>query len=190
MSGLDIIRYVFDVCIGAGFAVPLFSLLIGTFGSLLDFDVDLDADTGVGALVPFNLMSLCFALIVFGALGRFSVRYMDGALITIAVFAILLLYSLLGYILFYRLVVRRLRTSAPSALRREELTGKTGILTLRVTGDSDGMISLADSTGASISYRARLPEGSEDGTVLPQGERVVVVGYDIRENVCYVDKIS
>lgn len=184
-------RYLFNVCIGAGIAIPLFSLLIGTFGSMFDMDVDLDADTQIGALVPFNMMSLCFALILFGAFGRYSMRYMDGIIMTIIMLVLLVLFSLTGYVVFYRLVILRMKSNSSTALKHSELIGRTGTLTLKITQENDGTVSVADSTGASISYRARIAKDKQyHDNVISQGQKVVVVDFNIKENVCYVEKLQ
>lgn len=186
----DIIRYVFNVCIGVGFAIPLFSLLIGTFGSMFDVDIDIDTDAELDAPVPFNMMSLCFALILFGAFGRYSMRYMNGAVMSIIMIILLITFSLLGYVVFYRTIILRMKANSPTALNYRDLIGKTGILTLKITDENDGTISVLDSTGAKISYRARAAmDKQHQDNVLNQGERVVVVDFNIKENTCYVERI-
>jgi membrane protein implicated in regulation of membrane protease activity len=192
MEIAETIRNIFNVCIGVGFAVPLLSLAVGSFGSLIDFDLNFDTDADIDGPVPFNVMSLCFALILFGALGRFSMKFMVSTILTVVVVIILVIVSLICYRLFYRFVVLKLKSSNPLALEHSDLIGKIGMVTLRITEDSDGTVSVKDSTGANISYRARLSSGIDDDedNLIPQGERVVIVDFNEEEKVCYVSQLK
>lgn len=191
MNGENLTK-IFYIFIYLGFAIPILNLLIGAFGFVADFDIDLDADTDFDGIVPFNIMSLCFAFITFGALGGFSVQYMTSTSITFFILVGLALVSFGIYIFFYRCIILKLKNSKPMALNHEDLTGKTGILTLRVTNESDGIISLKDSTGASISYKARLSItiDLDELSYLPQGEEVIVMDFDNNEMVCYVEPLN
>lgn len=165
--------------------------MIGAFGYVSDWDIDLDTDSDFDGIVPFNIMSLCFAFITFGSLGRFSVRYMTSANLTLVILAGLTIISFGFYILFYRNIILKLKNNRPMALSHDDITGKMGVLTLRITSNSDGMISLKDSTGATITYKARLSMtiNMDELYCLSQGEEVLVVDFDKKERVCYIEPL-
>jgi len=59
---------------------------------------------------------------------------------------------------------------------------------LRITHDSEGVISLKDSTGASITYRATLSAyaGIQGDYVIKQGQEVIISDFDSDKKICYV----
>lgn len=186
---IDTTTSVFNICLLTGFAVPILSLLTGVFGSTLDdVDVDLDTDHDFDGLVPFNLMSTCFALIVFGSLGRLFVPYMINTLITAVIIASSALVSYIAYLVLYKYVIVKLKRNNALAITSAEIVGSVGKLTLRVTKDSDGVVSVLDSTGAAISYRARVCDFYElnDTGRIDQGTEVVITGVDKGANIYYV----
>jgi len=152
----------------------------------MDFDVDTNHD--FDGLVPFNLMCTCFALIVFGSLGRLFVPYMMNTLFTLAIIVLLVFVSFVAYLVLYKYVIVKLKRNNPSAITSYEIVGSVGKLTLRVTKDSDGVVSVLDSTGAAISYRARVCDFYKlDNTGrIEQGTEVVITGVEKDANIYYV----
>jgi len=185
---MDTMTNLFNICLLTGFAVPILSLLTGVFGSILDVDFDLDTDHDFDGLVPFNLMSTCFALIVFGSLGRLFVPYMINTLFTVVVIMLLALVSFVAYLVLYKYVIVKLKRNNPLAITSDDVVGSVGKLTLRVTKDSDGVVSVLDSTGAAISYRARVCDfyKLDDTERIDQGTEVVITGVDKGANIYYV----
>jgi len=185
---IDFITSLFNVCILTGFAVPILSLLTGVFGSIFDMDFDVDTNHDFDGLVPFNLMCTCFALIVFGSLGRLFVPYMMNTLFTLAIIVLLVFVSFVAYLVLYKYVIVKLKRNNPSAITSYEIVGSVGKLTLRVTKDSDGVVSVLDSTGAAISYRARVCDFYKlDNTGrIEQGTEVVITGVEKDANIYYV----
>jgi hypothetical protein len=162
---MEKLTFYFNVCIALGLVLPLLDLALGFLGSLLDFDFDIgghhmgdvfgsggDAG-GDGNVLPFNIMCLCFGLVVFGALGRLSERLMVSAWAIAGTLIGLLGLAFLAYWLVFRFIVKPLKKSSPTAICQWDLLSAKGKLTLRNTKDSPGMVSLLDSTGARISYR-------------------------------------
>ena len=188
---IDTMTSLFNVCLLTGFAVPILSLLTGVFGSIIGMDFDLDTDHDFAGLVPFNLMCTCFALIVFGSLGRLCAPYMTNMLFTVVIIVLLALVSLVAYLVLYKYVIVKLKRNNPLAITRYEIVGSVGKLTLRVTKDSDGVVSVLDSTGAAISYRARVSEfyKFDDTGRIDQGTEVVITDVDNVENIYYVQPL-
>lgn len=178
----------FNVCLLTGFAVPILSLLTGVFGSMIDVDFDVDTNHDFDGLVPFNLMCTCFALIVFGSLGRLFAPYMMNTLFTVVIIVLLALVSFVAYLLLYKYVIVKLKRNNPLAITSHEIVGAVGKLTLRVTKDSDGVVSVLDSTGAAISYRARVCDFYKinDSGRIDQGTEVVITGFNKDANIYYV----
>ncbi|MCB8815960.1 hypothetical protein [Desulfosporosinus shakirovi] len=185
---IDTMTILFNICLVTGFAVPILSLLTGVFGSILDVDFDLDTNHDFDGLVPFNLMSTCFALIVFGSLGRLFAPYMINTVFTVVIIALLALVSFVAYIVLYKYVIVKLKRNNPLAITSDDIVGAVGKLTLRITKDSDGVVSVLDSTGASISYRARVCDfyKLDDTGRIDQGTEVVITGVDKDANIYYV----
>ncbi|GAB6151967.1 hypothetical protein JCM17380_07170 [Desulfosporosinus burensis] len=185
---IDTMTSLFNVCLLTGFVVPILSLLTGVFGSIFDVDFDLDTDHDFHGLVPFNLMCTCFALIVFGSLGRLFAPYMMNTLFTVVIIALLVLVSFVAYLMLYKYVIVKLKRNNPLAITSAEIVGSVGKLTLRVTQDSDGIVSVLDSTGAAISYRARVCEfyKLDDTGRIDQGTEVLITGVDTAANIYYV----
>ncbi len=185
---IDTMTSLFNVCLLTGFAVPILSLVAGVFGSISDLNFDLDTNHDFDGLVPFNLMSTCFALIVFGSLGRLFVPYMVNTLFTVGIIVSSGLVSFAAYLVLYKYVIVKLKRNNPLAITSTEIIGSVGKLTLRVTQDSDGVVSVLDSTGAAISYRARVCDFYKlDATGrIDQGTEVVITGVDKDANIYYV----
>ena len=201
---------IFMFCIGLGIALPLLSLLTGWFGGLfggisLDTDVSLDVDVGLdmdmdvdfsgptqvsaGGIVPsFNVMCFCLFLIVFGATGQALLPSMTNPLTTGLFLGVAFVLGALFYWLLYHFLIKRLKESNASVFSYQDLKGKTAEVTLAMSGNSMGTISMRDSTGAAISFRAKIdPDLLE---VMPdkleRGERVVITEADAEKKICYV----
>lgn len=216
---MELLNYIFNLCIIIGFAIPLLNIFAGWFGNLLDLgadadldvdadldmdfeldaDIDLEIDTGTdtgaspqtsshSGFVHFNLMCLCLLLIVFGAFGHMAKSRMTTTLLTVLLLAAALAAGCLFYVVLYRLLVKRLRENDASALSFGELRGRSGEVTLAIKGDGVGTISLMDSTGTFISFRAKIDPDLRDkiGETIPRGERVTVTDVDSKEKVCFV----
>lgn len=183
-STIDLLIYLFYVAIGLGLIIPLLTL---SFGFL-----ELDADSSDTLPLPINLMCLCFSLVVFGAVGRAISPLMVSAISTVACLLALLALSVLAYRLLFKYVITPLKKSNPKAIKQWDLFAQKGRLTLRITKDSPGLISLKDSTGANISYRAYAKEdvlAIWDGEI-PSGTEVIVVDIDLDANITYVKPLS
>lgn len=191
---IDGIEFVFYVCIGLGLIVPFLSLLFGFFGPLLDVELDFidDVPADAGQAIPLNLMCLCFSLVVFGALGRLITGLMINLYVLIGLLLLLLIVSFASYIVIYKYIVKPLKRNNPKALMQWDLFGMKGKLTLRITKSSEGTVSLKDSTGAMISYKAAAQEdtlNAWDG-MIPQGAEVMVVDIDTQSNTVFVKPLD
>jgi membrane protein implicated in regulation of membrane protease activity len=200
---MEKLTFIFNVCIALGLVLPLLDLALGFLGSLLDFDFDIgghhvgdvfsggDAGGG-GNVLPFNIMCLCFSLVVFGALGRLCEGLMANAWAAAGIIAGLLGLAILAYWLIFKFIVKPLKKSSPTAISHWDLLSERGRLTLRITKDSPGMVSLRDSTGAMISYRARAKEEVLDiwEGEIPQGAEVIVTDVDDKQKLVYVRPAS
>ena len=195
------LEYIFNVGILVGFLIPLVTILTGWFGGALggggaDVDVDLDisADSSVdsggvgGSIVPFNLKCLCFALVVFGALGRLTLNLMSTTLFAVLWLSVCFLLAALAYFGLYHLLIKRLKRSDPSALSFRDLRGRNATVTLPVSADRMGTISLLDKTGAAISFRAKIDPDLKRKMpqAIPTGEPVVITGVNMEKRLCYV----
>lgn len=151
-------------------------------------DFDLNTDHNFDGLVPFNLMCTCFALIVFGSLGRLFAPYMMNKLFAVVIIALIALVSFVGYLVLYKYVIVKLKRNIPLAITSAEIVGSVGKITLRITQDSDGVVSVFDSTGAAISYRARVCDfyKMDDTGRIEQGTEVLITGFDKVANIYYV----
>lgn len=177
---MDLLKKVLDICLLIGFIIPLLDILLGT----LDFIPDIDFD----GLIPFNVMCFSFALIVFSSSGLFFIRFKSNTILLILLLGISLIVSIAAYVLVYKFVVRKLKSNNPLALKPRDLMGITGIVVLRITPNSEGVISLKDSTGAIITYRAILSPyaGIEGEYVINQGQEVIISDFDREKKICYV----
>lgn len=204
---MDALSFIFTVLILLGLAVPLLDVLLGVFGSILNVDFEIGghhfgdmfnfspgAEAGVdgtgdaGTLLPFNIMSLCFAMVVFGALGRLTLGLMVNTLAIIGCLIGLLAVSFGAYLALYHFIVKPLRKNNPKAIGEWDLYAAKGRLILRITKESPGTVSLKDNTGANISYRAKAKENVLelwDG-LIPQGTEVVVTDVDAGRKTVYV----
>lgn len=177
---MDLLKKVLELCLFIGFIIPLVDILLGS----LDFISDIDLD----GLIPFNVMCFSFALIVFSSFGLFFIRFTSSTIILILILGEALIASIAAYVLVYKFVVRKLKSNIPLALKPRDLIGMTGIVTLKITTDNVGVISLKDSTGATITYRATLSPyaGIEGEYVIDQGQEVIISDFDREKKICYV----
>jgi len=208
---MDVLNYIFNICIIIGFIIPLLNLLTGWFGGFFDIGMDLDADipsadagadVGVGAgadvgtessvgntaVIPFNIMCLCLFLVVFGATGHIAKMFMTSMLLIVLLLVVCVCLAALAYWGLYVLLIKRLKNSDSFAMTISDLHGSSAVVTLRITQDSMGMISLPDSTGAPISFRAKMDPELKDQLPesFPQGETVIITEVDKESNLCYV----
>lgn len=180
----------FYCCIAAGLAVPLFNLLLGILGlpldglfSALDLDVDVDGDGIFGGKLPFNLMTLSFSAVVFGAVGLLFF----GRIPDVAVVCLGLANALLGGYLLGRFVILPLKRNDSSALRTEELEGRTGIVKLEIRSDFTGTITVLSSIGSKITYSAVPAEGIDK---IPVGTQVKVIRVSEDRKTCVVKPVE
>ncbi len=204
---IDAFSYIFTVLILLGLAVPLLDVLLGVFGSILNVDFEIGghhfgdlfnfsphADAGMdvsgdaGTVLPFNIMCLCFAMVVFGALGRLTLGLMVNIFAVIGCLIGLLAVSFGAYLAVYHFIVKPLRKNNPKAIGEWDLYAAKGLLLLRITKDSPGTVSLKDNTGAYISYRAKAKENVLEtwGGLIAQGTEVVVTDIDAPGKTVYV----
>lgn len=197
------IDFVFNVFIALGLVVPILDVALGFFGSILNIDFEIgghqvgdlfeisgDADTG--SMLPFNIMCLCFALVVFGAVGKLTLALMVNTLAILGILVGLIAISFGAYYLVFRFIVKPLKYNNPKAIGHWDLFMTKGKLTLRITTDSPGTVSLRDSTGAMISYCATAKEDvlkAWDG-IIPQGVVVTVVDLDTNKKIAYVKPLD
>jgi len=183
MDSLKIILY---ICLFVGFIIPILDIVLGTTTSFINLDSinDLDFD----GLIPFNVMCFSFALIVFGSSGLFFMKFMTSTLLLILLLGISLIASIIAYIFVYKYVVVKLKKSNPRALKTTDLIGETGVVVLRIKPDSMGVVSIKDSTGANITYRAALSPyaGLGGNYVINQGQEVIISDFDSDKKICYV----
>jgi len=118
---------------------------------------------------------------------------MTKRLMTAPLFVALLLIGCLflaglSYWALYTLVIKRLKQNDASALTYHDLKGKSAEVTLRIPSDSIGMISLPDSTGAPISFRAKMDPDLKDrmAGAIAKGESVIITDVDKESKFCYV----
>ena len=211
---LSVLNYIFNLCILIGFVIPLLNLITGWFGSFFggggDVDIDIDiSDVGdisdIGDIgtdagdapaapgskssgFPFNIMCLCLFLIVFGAFGQSVRRYMTALLPAVLLLGACIAIALLSYWALYKFIVKRLKESDSSVMSFQDLPGKSAEVTLSISANSVGTISLPDSTGAAISFRAKIDKHLKDqmpGTI-PKGENVIITEVDVENKLCYV----
>lgn len=183
---LSVLNVIFWVCAIVGFAIPLLNVVLSWLGATFDFAIE--ADLEVEGLFPFNILCACLFLIVFGALGLALMRWMTSILLAVLLTGLCALLGACAYALFYRFVVRRLKDNDPSTLSYADILGAQGEVILRIRGESFGTISVRDSTGAALSFRAKIdPElRAYIGDAIPQGAQVVVTEVDTEEKFCYV----
>ena len=213
---ISVLSYIFTVSIIVGFAIPIINIVTGAFGSLfnfgtdmdvdLDLDVDLDvsvdvgvdvsvdagADAGFGGadsgVFPFNFLCLCLFLIVFGVTGNVFLKFMSSTLMVAAFIAASLAIGALFYWLMYKFVIVKLKKSTVPALTYDALRGKSAEVTMKISGETMGMVSVLDSTGAYISFRAKRDPALRDvmAEVIDKGRRVTITEVDKNEKLCYV----
>ncbi|WP_315116845.1 hypothetical protein [uncultured Clostridium sp.] len=183
---MNLLKRILEICLFIGFIIPLLDIVLGTTTSLIDLDFDVDID--LDGLIPFNVMCFSFALIVFSSLGLFLMKFMTNTITVVLLLGVSLIASIIAYISIYKFIVRKLKSNDPRALKSSDLIGMVGIVVLRITPFSDGVISLTDSTGAIITYRATLSAyaGIEGEYVINQGQEVIISDFDSEKKICYV----
>ena len=169
----------------------------------LDLDLDIDIDlgsagmqssgdssvsAGKGSAFPFNVMCLCLFLVAFGALGQAFKRMMTSLLPAILLLAACFAAASLLYWVLYKFIVKRLKNSDSSAMSLSDLPGKNATVMLSIHANSIGTISLRDSTGAAISFRAKIDAHLADRMpdVINKGETVFITEVDLDNKLCYV----
>ena len=184
------LSYIFNLCILLGLAIPVLNIATGWFGNFFDFDVDIDGPSG--GFLPFNLMCLCLLLVVFGAAGHMLSRWMDGLWPTVLLLTLALALGALFYALLYKLVITPLKRNRPYSVTYAELCGQRGEVTIRITRESLGAISVRDNTGTFLSFRAKIdPDlAARMPATIPAGEIVVVTEVDAKEKLCYVSILA
>lgn len=205
-AGIDIqtLNYIFNISIIIGFIIPLLNLITGWFGGFFDADFDVDissdvsadagVDTGADAdvqsagLIPFNVMCLCLFLVVFGAAGHMTKQLMTAPLFIALLLLACLVIAALAYWALYSLLIKRLKNSDSTALAYKNLHGKKAEVTLRISSDSSGTISVLDNTGAPISFRAKIDPDLKDNLpeTIQTGEFVFITEVNEKEKLCYV----
>ena len=194
--------HVFNFSVILGLLIPLLSLFAGwiggAFGGSADIDVDVDVDvdlgaakgtgSGSGSLLPFNLMCFCLFLIVFGAAGHMTREFMTTLPVTVALLGGCFAVAVFFYWALYKVLIKRLKENDASAISFHDLRGRSGEVTLSIRGDSMGTISLRDSNGAAISFRAKIDPCLKNKMppVIPAGEQVVITEVDAGNKLCYV----
>jgi len=159
-------------------------------------DIGVDVGTSAGAqtnvsnsaVIPFNIMCLCLSLVVFGAIGHLTSRYMTNFLFTVLALLVCFAAAALSYVALYKLLIEKLKRNDASAISFHELRGKKAEVTLTIIPNSVGTISLRDSTGAPISFRARIDadfQGKMPDSI-PKGETVIITDVDNEHKLCYV----
>lgn len=162
---------VFNTSILIGLTIPAINAVTGTLGEALDFA--LDVDTTPDGFIPFNIMSICASLIVFGSVGRLL---MFGTMSKTKICAISFTLGALTYYIVCNFIIKKLRASNPEALKYDEIIGKTGLMVLRATKTAYGTVSVIDSTGGSITYKALVSSTYEDDKI-EQGANVTIDTY-------------
>ena len=198
---MEILNYIFNICILIGLIIPLINLLTGWFGGFFDVGADLDVDvpsadavaggnTSVGssAVIPFNVMCLCLFLVAFGALGHIAKLFMNSPLLTALLLAACICLAALAYWGLYVLLIKRLKNSDSVVMSLNDYLGMRAEVTLRIAQDSMGTISVQDNTGAPISFRAKMdPElKNQMPDIIAQGENVFITEVDNENKLCYV----
>ncbi|MDL2258437.1 hypothetical protein LJC42_04720 [Eubacteriales bacterium OttesenSCG-928-K08] len=187
---LSTLNTIFTICITAGFGIPVLNIVLSWVGS--SFDFSFDGDFELDGIFPFNILCLCLLLVVFGALGKLFLQWMSSTLLVVLFLLLALALGICGYVLLYKLVIKKLRQNEPIAMMFEQVPGQRGEVTLRINEDSIGTISVRDSTGAFISFRAKIDPTLKSyiGETIPQGTAIVVTGVDEKEKLCYVSTID
>jgi membrane protein implicated in regulation of membrane protease activity len=163
----------FYIAIGVGLAIPLLNLLLGFVDSI---EPDLP--------IPLNILCLCLSFVVYGAIGLALTHYIPNPY----PFLIPIPPAVAAYFFLYKYVVKPLRKNNPKALSQWDLIAHKGKLTLRIAEDSPGVVSVKDSTGAAISYRAYAKEEvlKTWGGEIPTGAEVFIIGAEPDSDLLYV----
>lgn len=203
---ITVLTYIFNLSIIIGLLIPLISAVSGWLGGLFggggadvsaDVDIDLGADTGAEASptdssghfpIPFDLMCLCLGFVVFGAMGRVFMRQMTSTLTVILMLSVCVILALAAYVALYKLIIERLRKNKATTISYSNLNGKPATVTLKISRDAMGTVSLPDSTGANISFRAKIDPDLADymPESIEQDEPVVITDVDEENKFCYV----
>lgn len=173
-------KVIYNCCIGGGLAIPLLDVLVGAIGGALDLDIDFDGDAGFDGPTPINLMSICFGVVVFGAVGRLCLL----GLPPLAGTAIAVAAGIAGFWLLGRYVIRPLKKSRPLAQSMEGLKWKEGVVKLEIRKDFVGTITMLSATGSKVTFSAKPAPWVEDR--IPVGQKILVVEVDTEKRVCTV----
>jgi len=159
-------------------------------GAGADLGAGGNAGTSVGnsALIPFNVMCLCLFLVVFGALGHIAKLFMSNAFLIALLLIVCLAFAALAYWALYTLLIKRLKNSDASATSFRDLRGKKAEVTLVIKADSIGTISLRDSTGAALSFRAKMDPDLKNQMpdAIATGETIIITDIDKEDKLCFV----
>jgi membrane protein implicated in regulation of membrane protease activity len=126
--------------------------------------------------------------VVFGALGQMTKRFMVSPLFMVLLMFGCFILAGLSYWTMYTQVVKRLKQSDASVLGYCDLRGRSAEVTLVIPADSIGTISMRDSTGAPISFRAKMDPDLREKlpATIPRGETVIITDVDVANKFCYV----
>lgn len=183
----------------------MLEVLLGFIGSVIDVDFDIaghhigdffnfggDNTVEADSQLPINIMCLSFSLVVFGAIGRLISNLMINVWATVGCMIALVVIAAVAYTLLYKFVVKPLKKCNPKAINQWDLFATKGRLTLRITNESPGVVSLKDSTGAMISYRANAKKDvleNWEGEI-PGGIEVMVVDIDSDTKIAYIKPLD
>lgn len=181
----DKLSTIYICCIAAGLAVPLISVLLGAVGGVFDFGFDVDADVNLDSPAPVNFMSICFAVVVFGAVGRLCLSYMHPLLsILLGLAAAVLAGWVIG-----KFIIKPLKRNRPLAQNIRDLRWKEGVVMLEIRRDFVGTITVQSATGSKVTYSASLSPSAQQ-EILPIGTPVIIVEVDEKNHVCVVSPLN
>lgn len=163
---------VFYCFMAAGTAIPLLSIVVGAIGGAVDASMDIDADVDAdGGPAPFNLMCLCLAAVLFGAVGRLCLM----ALPWWASILVGLLAGVAGGYLLGRFVILPLKRNDCRAFNIDRLKGAKGTVRLEIRRDFIGTVTLLSAMGSQVTYDATPVQGVDK---ILAGVPVLVVGVE------------
>lgn len=173
-------QVIYNCCIGGGLAIPVLDVLIGAVGGALDLDIDLDGDSGFDGPSPVSLMSICFGVVVFGAVGRLCLLGLPplaGAAISAAA-------GVAGAWLLGRYVILPLKKNRPLAHSMRDLKWKEGVVKLEIRKDFVGTITMLSATGSKVTFSAK--PAPWVNRAISVGQTILVVEVDAEKRLCTV----
>ncbi len=170
---------VFTCCIVAGLAVPVFDIVMGGIGDFFNIDFDFDGDTSFDGPIPVNVMSIAFATVVFGAIGKLCLNYLDVE----ASLAVGIVSGLAGGYLIGRFLILPLKRNRPCALKIGDLKGQVGTVKLEIRSDFKGTVMVLSSIGSKVTYDAKPVYGVDKIGI---GQKVLIEDVDEEKRVCIV----